>query len=155
VTANSNPVIEVPTTCEIVEIDVLDAAVVVCLDLPTLEALVELGEFDELHDELLETWRTSGGFVRTLNHAGTGMWFVLMCVGNTRDVGVVAHECVHAAFNLVRECGIEVSVDNDEMIAYLTGYIYRAVSGPIADRAVKGRIPPLVSRLFRRKVPEA
>ncbi len=39
----------------------------------------------------------------------------------------VVHECLHAAWQVLDDCGVKVTHDNDEPLAYVLGYIYEAV----------------------------
>lgn len=39
----------------------------------------------------------------------------------------VAHECVHAAWDVLDHVGVKVSADNQEPLAYLVGYIVEHV----------------------------
>lgn len=39
----------------------------------------------------------------------------------------VTHECVHCAWHILHEVGVEVSVDNHEALAYLAGWLSNEV----------------------------
>lgn len=54
------------------------------------------------------------------NHVGE-----LIILYNLEEVtvGVMAHEATHAAINICNDLGINISVENQEPIAYLTQYI--------------------------------
>lgn len=42
---------------------------------------------------------------------------------NKTDIRTTSHECVHAATFILHNCGIPISLDNDETMAYLIGYL--------------------------------
>nr|DAG74056.1 MAG TPA: Thermolysin metallopeptidase, catalytic domain [Caudoviricetes sp.] len=41
----------------------------------------------------------------------------------TASINTVAHEATHVAMNLMRDCGIAPDLHNQEVMAYLIGYI--------------------------------
>ena len=42
-------------------------------------------------------------------------------------IPIAAHECVHAAWAILDHVGVEVSQENDEMLAYLVGFLMEKV----------------------------
>lgn len=55
-----------------------------------------------------------------------GRFFVVMALHeNSRsNTQVIVHESVHAAIKIMDSCGVPISEDNQETIAYLTDYIF-------------------------------
>lgn len=59
-----------------------------------------------------------------------GVEYVSMCFRSIDEycTETLTHECVHAAWRVLEIVGITVSVDNQEPLAYLTGWLSRQVN---------------------------
>jgi hypothetical protein len=51
---------------------------------------------------------------------------VCIALRDTADLGVLAHECVHAANHILSFRNIALDAENDEPSAYLTAYLFSA-----------------------------
>ena len=73
---------------------------------------------------LLDGWKTARAAVwpvmETSDRAALG---VLVWLIDRIDVPVIAHESVHAANAIFKDCGILYDADNDEHYAHLVGFI--------------------------------
>jgi hypothetical protein len=80
------------------------------------------------------------------------------------DVGVIAHECLHATTDAMRKAGVGFSTHNDEIIAHYQSSMIRKVVGRPLDAGVKvplirGRKPRAaavetpIGRIPRRRLP--
>jgi hypothetical protein len=49
------------------------------------------------------------------------------------DPNTVAHECVHAAWIILKSAGVIVTQNNDETLAYLTGELVELVTRRLAE----------------------
>lgn len=75
--------------------------------------------------ELVEkTLSRQTGTAAGLTHSKDGAIYIWIEKIDYESIGDLAHECVHACSFTFSNVGIEVSVDNDEVQAYLTGWIF-------------------------------
>lgn len=44
------------------------------------------------------------------------------------SVGVLAHECVHCAWDILNDRGVELSADNHEALTYLVGWLSEEIN---------------------------
>lgn len=47
--------------------------------------------------------------------------------GSIYDIGVVSHECVHAAQYILDDCGIDVDWNGTEQVAYLQEWLFKEI----------------------------
>lgn len=50
----------------------------------------------------------------------------------------LSHECNHAAFRILHESGVPISVENQEALCYLQDFIFSSILNRIRSRALKG-----------------
>jgi hypothetical protein len=58
------------------------------------------------------------------------IWFKTYTMGN------VAHECLHCAWDVLTSRGVPCEENNDEVFAYLTGFLVDAVVAKLGTRSV-------------------
>jgi hypothetical protein len=67
--------------------------------------------------------------------------FIWLKTGNRKDeqceYAKAAHECVHAAFWMMRRAKIDFNEQNDEQIAYLVGFLMQCIYGKKRNDAAK------------------
>lgn len=63
------------------------------------------------------------GTCQTVFDTDNGAMYVLIYIGRHEEATLV-HECVHAAWNILDNVGVEVTADNHESLAYLTDWLY-------------------------------
>ncbi|WP_146074523.1 hypothetical protein [Pectobacterium brasiliense] len=65
----------------------------------------------------------------------SGILMVAICYRepNEYNAETLTHECVHAAWRILELVGITVSVDNQEPLAYLAGWLSRQVNNFMMD----------------------
>lgn len=78
-----------------------------------------------------------------VEHIPTGVDMVVICFRSPASYHAEAltHECIHAAWRILELVGVTVSVDNQEPLAYLAGWLSREVNNfmvPHAE-AMKGK----------------
>jgi hypothetical protein len=43
------------------------------------------------------------------------------------DIAVLVHECIHLAYRVLEDRGIKISQENDEVLAYYHGYLFKTL----------------------------
>lgn len=84
------------------------------------------------HEEIPEEWRVSEideltgalTFVRPEMHGAYGMYFNPL---HELSINTVAHECLHVTLRLLDACNVKITADNDEVAAYLLGWLTEQV----------------------------
>ena len=75
-------------------------------------------------NDYMNIWNTSNGAV--CMEMVDGVPYIFMMINEKRH-RVVVHESVHCASLVMNQKGIPMSIDNDEVMAYLTDYIFSEV----------------------------
>lgn len=73
--------------------------------------------------EMEYTYYPAAGSVAPLYDEGTGQYSTVMEIHEHTEQTLV-HECVHAAWYILDNAGVEVTADNQEPLAYLTDWLY-------------------------------
>lgn len=63
------------------------------------------------------------GVVERGDQSGYGDMYMIV---DSDDISVVTHESVHAAMLILSNAGVSMSVQEQEPLAYLTGYIFKS-----------------------------
>lgn len=96
----------------------INLLVAVCPD-----AAREFDPYMDLHPDC-------SGQVFVFNHGETRLAYIGVVFGGVEDAdaNTIAHEAVHAAWRCLQWVGITVSVDNQEALAYLVGWVAQQIT---------------------------
>lgn len=89
---------------------------------PTKEAETKFLGYEDMNDDFAAHV--------CINKSNEGISYVSMAFRDLDSYGAecLAHESVHAAWRILELVGVKASVDNQEPLAYLTGWIARQVN---------------------------
>lgn len=80
--------------------------------------------------EQLEVFQTSAkecqGYTVRLVHDESEDKAVLVCIFDTNP-RVITHECIHAAYEIMEQCGIPTCRNNEEVLAYLSDFLFDCI----------------------------
>lgn len=101
-----------------IKIDIYNDYITLCIA-PTLKETLKL-------DKHLESIKEEDGIENFSGLYVDGLQFILLEEGV--DVGVVAHECFHATYDILKGRGIEINDSTEEAYAYLLGFLTKQVN---------------------------
>lgn len=88
-------------------------------------------DVDHLSDHLYKKYSIDhsiapafAGQAAVFEYAGTGVQVHSLYVSkDDYSLGYVTHECIHCAWHVLNEAGVEVTAGNHEALAYLAGWL--------------------------------
>lgn len=88
---------------------------------------------DEYNVDIGDAHHGAGGLFLQLTVHNEGSMYFLM-IPEKCCAEVLAHESVHAACTILHNAGIDITFDNQEAVAYLTGYFVEEVGKILIDK---------------------
>lgn len=82
-----------------------------------------LDEFDPSLNMDEEEYKSYGAFIEYRPHDCLDLY-----VKKDTAIDEIVHECVHLANRLIYDHGVSFTLDDDEIHAYLVGYLFRKVA---------------------------
>ena len=92
------------------------------------EIILIYGTYEEIHNEVEETYPD---LVGEMNNFDGRYWVIeqgetitrYLIICNGYKVGIIYHESLHAAYDILHTCRVVIDATNDEPLAYLMEYI--------------------------------
>lgn len=102
------------------------------LEIPVYNAMMIFGNDFETMFPALEP--EPGCVGHTGTDANTGMVFMFVDSTTREWKSDLAHECVHAANQMLHGRGVETTWDNDEALAYMVGFMFEHALSALVNK---------------------
>lgn len=122
-----------------------------------VDFVVVIGDMEDDVNELYQPYEEEYAHARIVSPSSTGTTYkvkeratdipcILIWIGKKEEftTSIVSHECCHAALEIWRYIGSEVSLSNQEPFAYLLGNLVRLAVGCFYE--LPGIKPPVVKK---------
>lgn len=106
-------------------INVYNSDIIVCIDVNIKQLYRKFGHLFDNKEQFDEVFNFEVSTTARTIEAPSG--FVIIIFKDLDNIGIIAHECLHATSYILSNRGIYFSEETEEVYAYLLGYIVNEI----------------------------